>query len=75
MQAQVGQILNKRDQEIQLLLRKSPEQKAGYCTCPLYTAPLGWANHLSHPPSLTSGLTPTLETVQTPVSLSFEAKC
>ena len=27
MQAQVGQILNKGDQEIQLLLLKSPEQK------------------------------------------------
>jgi len=54
---------------------EEPRAKAGYCTCPLHTAPLGWAKHLSHPSSLTSGLTPTLETVQTPVSLPFEAKC
>ena len=75
MQAQVGQILNKRDQEMQLLLLKSPEPKQDTVHAPCTTAPLGWANHLSHPSSLTSGLTPTLETVQTPVSLSFEAKC
>ena len=35
--------------------------KAGYCACPLHSAPpKGWADHLSHPSGLTRRHTPTL---------------
>ena len=41
--------------------------KAGYCTCPLHTTPpKEWANHLSYPPALTPGHTPTLTQYKEP---------
>ena len=40
---------------------EEPGAKAGYCACPLHTTPpKGRAEHLSHPPGLTPGHTPTL---------------
>ena len=41
--------------------------KAGYCARPLHTTPpKGWADHLSHPASLTPGHTPTLTPYKEP---------
>ena len=46
--------------------------KAGYCACPLHTAPpRGWANHLSHPSGPTPGPTPTL----TPYASESKGNC
>ena len=55
MHVQLGQILDKRYKETKtpLVTSKEPEAKVGYCTCPLHIK--GWANHLSHPSSLTPG--------------------
>ena len=41
--------------------------KAGYCTCPLYTAPpKGWAKHLSHSSGPTPGPAPVLTPCKEP---------
>ena len=63
--AQLGQILDKRDQNTQLPLLKSLEQKQGVGTKSRVlhippAPPKGWANHLNHPSSPRPGHTPTL---------------
>ena len=72
MHAQLGQILDKRykkTKKAQLSLLKSWEQKLGGGSKtgvlrmpPELNTTKGWANHLSHPSSLTPGPTPTLTT-------------
>ena len=67
-----GRLWTKRYKETKSTTATSeePGAKAGSYACPLHTTPpKGWADHLSHPSSLTPGPTPTLTPYKEPAHL------